>query len=450
VRSLNALTLDRLLAAEAFVLVAGIALLVPTQNDTWWQLAAGRDMVATHRVALVESWSHTARGAHWPNYEWLTEVVFYALYRAGGLPLLTLTSSAVIVVAYALSWRAAWGPLEARALMLIGFCVNSTLVWAIRPQIYTLCLVAVVLRLVLARRWIWLPPLFVLWANLHGGVALGGLLVVAALIAAWLTDRRLVGTIVLTGMACLAAGCLTPLGLAYWLEIVTSIGRSASNAIAEWRPPQVEGAHLIFWATFLCLPVLAIVRRQRLRTFDTALPVLAALLCGVLATRAQRNVPVFLLLALPAITRLQWDAPPQVEPATVPIEPWRLRLHQGVLAATMLAATGVLAFVWSSRPETLGWRPMSSEAADAISSCQPPIYNPYNEGGYIVWFAPEQPVFLDSRQDPYPVSLVQAHIRAEQQLDYMPLFRQYGIKCAVFPTVSDGPGRLVSLGWHER
>ena len=61
---------------------------------------------------------------------------------------------------------------------------------------------------------------------------------------------------------------------------------------------------------------------------------------------------------------------------------------------------------------------MSPAAAAAIRQCHAPIYNGYNEGGILVWFVPGQPVFIDSRQDPYPVSLVQAHAagRAERKL----------------------------------
>jgi hypothetical protein len=171
------------------------------------------------------------------------------------------------------------------------------------------------------------------------------------------------------------------------------------------------------------------------------------LFCGILAARAQRNVPVFLLVAMPAFSRLLWEG--QVATSTRP-EPWRSALHLGVLTAGAGAAAAFVAFVWLARPDRLGWRPMSPEAASAIRACEPPIYNAYNEGGYLVWFVPGQPVFLDSRQDPYPVALVQAHIRAEQQQDYLPLFRRYGIRCAVFSSASEGPSRLSALGWRER
>ena len=93
---------------------------------------------------------------------------------------------------------------------------------------------------------------------------------------------------------------------------------------------------------------------------------------------------------------------------------------------------------------------MSPAAAAAIRQCHAPIYNGYNEGGILVWFVPGQPVFIDSRQDPYPVSLVQAHAQAERSGNYDPLFARYGIRCAVFQSHSEGPARLATRGWRER
>jgi len=399
-------------------------------------------------VALTETWSHTARGGHWANYEWLTQVLFYGLWAVGGMPLLTLAAAASIIAAYVITWRAMRGPLEARALLLVVAATDSTLVWAVRPQVLTLCLLAVTLSLILDRRWTWLPPIFVLWANLHGGVALGGLLLIAALVAAVLLERRTTGTILLTGTACAVAGWLTPLGWRYWTELVISIGRSAANRVMEWQSPAFEGPHLVFWAALVGLPIVAVRHRSRLARFDTMAPVVAALCCGILAARAQRNVPVFLLVAMPAFSRLLWNG--QLPPTSTRSEPWRSTLHLGVLIAGAGAAASFVIFVWLARPDRLGWRPMSPDAASAIGACEPPIYNPYNEGGYLVWFVPGQPVFLDSRQDPYPVALVQAHIRAEQQQDYLPLFKRYGIRCAVFSSLSEGPSRLSALGWRER
>ena len=86
----TAWTFDRLLTGLVFLAIGVACALTPMQTDTWWQLRAGRDMWVSRSVLLTDVYSHTAYGTFWTNHEWLAEVVFYGLVKAGGLPLLTL------------------------------------------------------------------------------------------------------------------------------------------------------------------------------------------------------------------------------------------------------------------------------------------------------------------------------------------------------------------------
>ena len=54
------------------------------------------------------------------------------------------------------------------------------------------------------------------------------------------------------------------------------------------------------------------------------------------------------------------------------------------------------------------------------------MYNHYDNGGPLIWFVPEQPVFIDSRQHPYPASFVVEHFDVEDSGNYAPLFARYG------------------------
>ena len=83
-------TLDRLALVLFFLTIVLAAALSPMRSDTWWHLRAGADMWASGRVLLTDPYSHTAYGSFWPNHYWLAQVLFYGLYRVGGLPLLSL------------------------------------------------------------------------------------------------------------------------------------------------------------------------------------------------------------------------------------------------------------------------------------------------------------------------------------------------------------------------
>src|SRR5438067_11977264 len=118
-------TFDRLLTTLLFLAISVAACLMPAQNDTWWQLRAGRDIWRAHAVLLRDTFSHTAYGAFWPNHEWLSQTIFYGLFAVGGLPLLTLSTAAAVVAAWALVWRETPAPTRTRFLLTAAVVVAA-------------------------------------------------------------------------------------------------------------------------------------------------------------------------------------------------------------------------------------------------------------------------------------------------------------------------------------
>jgi hypothetical protein len=119
------------------------------------------------------------------------------------------------------------------------------------------------------------------------------------------------------------------------------------------------------------------------------------------------------------------------------------------VAAGLVVAAGV-ALAWSAPIARLGWRPVSAAAAAAIAACPDPLYNRYADGGPIIWFVPGKRVFLDSRQDQYPSSLIAAADRAEATGEYGALFAGHGIACAALPPSSAVAQALRQDGWRVR
>src|SRR5215471_4640808 len=80
-----------------------------TGADMWWHLASGRYIVEHRAVPGTDVFSFTAAGRPWHNHEWLSQVVFFAVYRlfgGTGLALLEVVlGSALIVLATWIAWR---------------------------------------------------------------------------------------------------------------------------------------------------------------------------------------------------------------------------------------------------------------------------------------------------------------------------------------------------------
>jgi hypothetical protein len=429
-----------------FLVVFAAACLMPFQSDTWWHLRAGQEMWSRRFVMLHDEFSFTVAGTYWPNHEWLSEVVFYGTYRLGGLPGMTLLGATALTAALALSWRLMRVGPTTRLLFMAAAIPSIAHVWTVRPHVFTLLLLMVVVHLIIRRVYWPLPALFVLWANLHGGVALGLVVLGAVTLAdGWLAGRPTLLRMLALCAVCFAATFVTPLGVGLWTTIPESIQKSMANGIAEWRPPHESGwRHLDFWLIATGLLVAVVVRRRAIATrTDTAI-VCAALALLPLALRSSRNITPFVLLAGPALGCLlpltaRASRRPRVE---------RPGVNAALLGGVALTGAAVVAASWSVRAERLGWDPISSEVIDAVQRCPGRLYNRFDDGGYLIWFAPRVPVFVDNRQDPYPLSFLQEHLHHEQAGNYEEVFARYQVACAFLPPESPTARRLLANGWR--
>ena len=251
---LDALTPERLLVCLFFVLVWTSAALMSPQSDTWWQLRAGQDFWRNGAVPLVESYSHTVNGRFWMNHEWLTHAVFYGLYSIGGLPLLTAAAATVCTGALVLTWSLMSGPRMIRLGLIALSILTFARGWSPRPYIFTMLLLGLTAKLLLSNRSWWLPLIFVIWANLHGGFTMGIALVGASVVAAVPDGRVAVQRrLVLLG-CCLIASLVTPLGWTFYAELPGSLARLKAYQISEWQTPTLDNPSLhAFW---IALPVL--------------------------------------------------------------------------------------------------------------------------------------------------------------------------------------------------
>ncbi len=418
-----------------------MAATLPVQNDTWWHLRAGADTL--HGLnPFVDRYSWTVRGHFFWNHSWLAQVFLYAAYAIGGLPLATATCAAVVTTGWWLVWRQCRAQTLER-IVLFGVAVTvATITWSLRPQVFSILLLPIAVELVSKNHRVGVALLMALWANLHAGF-MYGVIVLFAGIGTSLVYRQEWRQRAILALIGLGATLATPLGFTNWREVALSLTRSHANTIAEWQPPGVTGMYLFFWLAAAGLVVgLATRRRADLTSYErvSAVAALAALL---LATRAMRNVPAFMMLAVPPLSAIVFGR--SKAQAMRPSKAW------SAVAAAAVAGSGlVAAALWTMPTAAMDWHPVSSSIRDAIATCRGPLANTYTGGGPIIWFVPSQPVFVDSRQDPYPVVLVQAAFALEEGGDARAFLATYPANCAVLPPRSPAVNALARLGWGRR
>jgi hypothetical protein len=461
------LTFPQLTLGLLFGALAACACLMPAHSDTYWHLRAGQEIWRTHQVPLIDHYSFTAAGRGWPNHEWLWQALSYALYHLGGMRLYVLGGAGVAMGALVLVYRLMVGPIATRFwLMAIGSPLTFA-IWVLRPQIATLFMLVLVVWL-LVRELFWpLPVLFLVWANLHGGVAFGGLLLAAVTAVALVRARsrapvevRRAVRLAIVLPVCALATALTPLGRGVWGFVGGSLGSSRRNGITEWQPTLPFGAfEIAFWVLALAFLALLVWQRRRLRELDWSWGD-AAVLTGALVTLPLgflmvRNTAMFLLLSVPAASRLlgrdfRFRLRPEGGASPAPASADSPRFNLALLIGVSLLEAAVILAVWRDPPARLGWRPMSPAAVAAVRGCRPQIYNRFYDGGFLIWFVPERPVFIDNRQDPYPSPFILETTAVDTGAPYRALFERWDLHCAFLPSESKMIARLAADGWSTR
>ena len=470
-RYLDLCTYDRSLTALLFLAITLACGLTPIQTDTWWQLRAGRDIWQSGHVLLTDVYSHTASGGFWPNHEWLAEIAYFLCYRLGGLPLVTLFAAALVVGGWSISWTLTRGSTREAFVWMALSLVPASRWWEPRPHAFSLLFLPLTVALIVRGRTRWLPLVFLVWANCHGGALLGlvvvGVGLTAQVAARQATWQRAGATLT----ACALAMTATPLGARFWVEIPRSLQRIHLYPLDEWRRPGLlELPVLPFWLIGAAFCAELVRHARRLWTSLRAawrpprpapagsseasacagedardLPVYAcAALLLPMAVIAIRNVGPFLMLAVPAITSLR-----RFDRARASVcAPERPLANAAIVVVSTVAVVATLVVCYAKGIEKLRWAPVPGGALAALHECPDNLYNRYDEGGYLLWFAPGRKVFLDGRQDPYPPALILEHIAMETGHGrYESVFGRFGIHCAYLPTASPVAVQLSAAGW---
>src|SRR5207247_1245023 len=196
----------------------------------------------------------------------------------------------------------------------------------------------------------WLPPVFLLWANLHGAVVVGGVVVASVLVTAWIWDRARVRPLAMAAAFAGLATLVTPLGSGI-LGLV--FGMSNEADIAEWEPAwRSMPAGLVFGAVVVGTAIaVVVIRRRRPLVWSDRVLVAAAVAVLPLAVRYSRVMPMFVVIALPLLAR-GWQT---WKPARRRRED-RSAFHGAALGLVVLRAAVWLASAWVDPGPSLDWR----------------------------------------------------------------------------------------------
>ena len=393
----------------------GIAFLLPvTPQDYWWYLRVGRDTLAAGAIPRVDALSFSQAGAPVVYHSWLAAILFFLVYKLGGLSLSVLLRGLLVGAAYAVVWvsarRAGAGRLGA-SLALLAAVLTSSNNWSLRPQLFAYPLFALALWALYEwqrgrDRPLWLLPFVsLLWVNLHGSFVILVLLTGAALVCG--QGARKPMALAFAGV--LAATLVNPRFAGAWTYVFSSVTAASSQLFsAEWRPPVNVGWQMnIFFVWLLGFPLLAALSKHRLSRLEWVW----FLGFGALALWGLRYVVWFVLLlaVLTPLLLAGWERA-LVGEARPGLPAFNLGLAAVFVLLPLAFLPGLRSAWWKQAPPDTEATPLAAAAWLADHpGLSGPLFSEIGFSSYLEFALPSRPTWIDTRFEVFPVTQWQSY-----------------------------------------
>jgi hypothetical protein len=155
-------------------------------GDTGYHIRAGEIILKELAVPRLDPFSFITPPLPWTAHEWLSEVVMALVHNALGLPGVVLLFALLLSTTYWLLFR--WIRSSGRnilldLLILVLVLLSSRIHWHARPHVFSLLLIVLLYQILILHRenrgnYLYvIPPMMLLWVNLHGGFIVGFLII---------------------------------------------------------------------------------------------------------------------------------------------------------------------------------------------------------------------------------------------------------------------------------
>ena len=489
------------------LVLAGLAAFAATRapvsdSDFFWHLAVGRDIVA-HGVPRIDVYSWTVAGRAVLPDQWLGELLVYAAYAIGSWTgTIALRALAVGTLVGVVVWTAlAERPRRPFIAVLASIPAIgvSRFAWTDRPELFGLICFAILIALLRAVRrgsvaaFAFCVPLVLLWANLHGSYALGLGLVLVVAVERAVVDPSRRRRYAAVAIATVVATFVTPAGLATW----TSSGGhflAPPRFVQEEGTPDVATLPGLFFSIALLATLATALIAPRARGRDALFEIVVLVPVAFVSLTATRHLVFFPIAGAPFLAA--WGPDAFGEGVRTLREAWgdvvrralpipirtRDRTAHGdprphCEAAGEGESRGRSVVAGGTREHAMPLGQLAAEAAAAIVAVAmliagiataprapdlsafpiaalpqlpagPGLLNRYEWGGFLIWYAPATPVFVDGRLFPYVGEALDDY-RAVIGLhpDWRQVLAKRGIRTVLVAPSDAIAVQGVALGW---
>jgi len=455
-----------------------------------WHIRTGELILSTHAIPRTDPFSSSMQGKPWFAWEWLYDVIVGKLEGIAGLNGVVWFTAVVIGAVFAWTFRIliARGVHLLIAVGLLLLTVSAAMIhFLARPHVVN-WLFALAWFCILDKterdcrktqstnrsRWFRaLPPLMLLWCNLHGGFLLGFVLLAIFWLGSvwtWFTRRgdrieevlekiaagKRAWRLVWVGLASVAASLVNPYGWRLHSHIYSYLSnRFLMDHIEEFQSPGFHGIAQKCFLLLLIVTVAALAAYGRNLRASELLTILFAISTGLYSAR---NIPISSILLVIIVG-------PLLRHMKVAAEFFQ-RMHS--LESTLcghlwpilsLIVTGLIAINGGRiGPNQVidahfGPKRMPVEAVNYIAAhdIRGPVLSPDYWGGYLIYrLYPTAQVVVDDRHDFYGSDFFKSYLRMMHVEDRWEEFvDQHPAGCLLLPRNSALANVLrKTTGWN--
>lgn len=415
-----------------------------------WHIRTGQQILISHAIPRVDSFSSTMQGQPWLAWEWLYDVKVGWLDSAFGLNGVVWWTALVIAAVFGgmFQFLIQRGTNLFSALGLVLLAISASMIhFFARPHVLSWLFTLVWFWILdtternresgdgQSSRWLWfLPASMLIWVNVHGGFLLGFVLLGSFWLGSawtWLSSNqnriegamrkiaagKRVHALTWIGLLSALASFVNPYGWKLHEHVFWYLSnRFLIDHIDEFQSPNFHGIAQKCFLALLLVSIAVLIARGRKLCLSHILVLLFAVYAGLYASR---NIPISaMLLGMVIGPLLRSIAFAEGFSQRMLAVEARMRGHlwlaAGVVLTFAVAANG--GRVGSAQWMNAHFDPqrMPVQAVDYLRSqaASAPILVPDYWGGYLIYrLYPEAPVVVDDRHDLYGEELLRSYLK---------------------------------------
>jgi hypothetical protein len=405
--------------------------------DTGYHIRAGEYILDNLTIPKKDLFSFISPTLPWTSHEWLSEVIMAMVHRAFGLTGIVIFFSFIISFTYYLLYRTI-KTIEDNIILTVFIVllvlITSQIHWLARPHIFSLLIMVIWYVLLDAYQYeqknylYLLPPIMLLWVNLHGGFLAGFMLIgiyfsgnMIKFLTAQGTEKgiykekvRILG--IITGI-CLFVSLINPFGykiLLFPFKLVSN--KFIMDHVGEFMSPDFHEPTPFKYFLFLVIIVLAISKKK-----INLIELLLILMFTNMSLFSVRYIPLFSIVAAPILLRQFRSLLNQSNgiianflkkrsdsiSETDALGKGYLWPCAAVVLVIVLAMGEIIEFKFGEENNPVG-------AVEFIKAehLQGNMFNNDEFGDYIIYDTwPEYKVFVDGRSDMYGVDILKEYLK---------------------------------------